>query len=84
MLSLITILNLLFGAFIIYQLGELFIKKNIEPFMSIMPIQYPYEFQPFFTKTKIVNKPTNTYYRNAKFNIDIEGHSMESEMKTNY
>ena len=84
MLSLITILNIFFCLFIFYQLGELLIKKNSESFMTIMPVQYKYETQPFFTKTKNVNKPTNTYYRNAKFNIDIEGHSMESETKTNY
>jgi hypothetical protein len=80
MLSLITIINFWFGIFLIYQIMEVFNSNCVEEFQMIMPIQYPYMFQPFFTNTVI----KNTYYRNAKFNIDIDGLSMESTTKTNY
>jgi hypothetical protein len=77
MLSLITVL---FGIFLIYQIIDYLKPKYVEGYQMIMPIKYTFMTQPFFTNT--VKK--NTYYRNAKFNIDIDGLSMESTTKTNY
>jgi hypothetical protein len=77
MLSLITVL---FGIFLIYQIMEHLNSTRVEDFQMLMPIQYPYMDQPFFTNTVV----KNTYYRNAKFHIDIDGLSMKSKMKMNF
>ena len=84
MLSLITIINVLFGTFLIYQTTQYLKVKHVENYQMIMPIKYPFMTQPFFTNTVIKNKPTNTYYRNAKFHIDIDGLSTESKMEMNF
>jgi hypothetical protein len=77
MLSLITVL---FGIFLIYQIMDYSKFKYVEDFQMLMPIKYPYMDQPFFTNTVV----KNTYYRNAKFHIDIDGLSMKSKMKMNF
>ena len=77
MLSLITIL---FVIFLIYQTIDYLKPKHVEYFQMLMPITYTYMDQPFFTNTVI----KNTYYRNAKFNIDIDGLSTESKTKMNF
>jgi hypothetical protein len=80
MLSLITIINLLFGIFLIYQIMEYLKSKHVEDFQMLMPIQFPYMDQPFFTNTVV----KNTYYRHAKYHIDIDGHSMKSKLKIHF
>jgi hypothetical protein len=84
MLSLITIICLFFSILIIYQILEVFFKKKIkEGILSIQPLQLPYASQIGATNFDPKTKPVNTYYRNAKFNIDIQGHSLHSELKVN-
>ena len=84
MLSLITIISLLFSILLIYQIGEVFFKKKIkEGILSIQPLQLPYVSQIGATNFDPKTKPVNTYYRNAKFNIDIQGHSLHSTLKVN-
>ncbi len=84
MLSLITIISLLFSILLIYQIGEVFFKKKIkEGILSIQPLQLPYASQIGATNFDPKTKPVNTYYRNAKFNIDIQGHSLHSTLKVN-
>jgi hypothetical protein len=84
MLSLITIISLLFSILLIYQIGEVFLKKKIkEGILSIQPLQLPYIAQPGATNFVPKTQPVNTYYRNAKFNIDIQGHSLHSTLKVN-
>jgi hypothetical protein len=89
MLSMITIICLFFSILLIYQIGEVFLTKNLkkrrfkEYFQSVLPLQMPYASQPGATNFAPKTKPVNTYYRNAKFNIDIQGHSVESELKVN-
>lgn len=80
MLTLITIINFLFGIFLIYQIIDNFNPKYVEDFQMLMPIKYPFMSQPFFTNTVV----KNTYYRDAKFHIDIDGLSMKSKMKMNF
>ena len=77
MLSIITVL---FGIFLMYQIMEHLKPNRLEDFQMLMPIQFTYMDQPGFTNTVV----KNTYYRNAKFNIDIDGLSMESKTKMNY
>jgi hypothetical protein len=85
MLSLITIICLFFSILIIYQIVEVFFTKRRfkESFLSVQPLNLPYIAQPGATNFAPKTKPVNTYYRNAKFNIDIQGHSVESELKVN-
>jgi len=80
MLTLITIINFLFGIFLIYQIIYHLKPKYVEDFQMVMPIKYTYMTQPFFTNTVV----KNTYYRNAKYNIDIDGLSVESKLKTKF
>jgi hypothetical protein len=80
-MSIITMINFLFGIFLIYQIMDYLKPTHVETFQMLMPIKYTYADQPLFTKTVKINKPTNTYYRNAKFHIDIDSLSMESKMK---
>jgi hypothetical protein len=84
MLTLITIINFLFGIFLIYQIIDNFNPKYVEDFQMLMPIKYPFMSQPFFTNTVIKNTPVNTYYRNAKFHIDIYSLSVESKLETKF
>ena len=81
MLSLITVL---FGAFLIYQIIDYLKQKHVENFQMLMPIKYPFMSQPFFTNTVKKNTPVNTYYRNAKFHIDIDSLSVESKLETKF
>jgi hypothetical protein len=61
-----------------------FTKRRFkESFLSVQPLNLPYIAQPGATNFAPKTKPVNTYYRNAKFNIDIQGHSVESELKVN-
>ena len=80
MLSLITIINFWFGIFLSYQIITHLTSNHVEDFQMLMPIQFPYMFQPFFTNTVV----KNTYYRNAKYHIDIDGLSMKSKTKMNF
>ena len=84
MLTLITIFNILFGIFLIYQIIDHFKPKYVEDFQMVMPIKYTYATKPFFTNTVEKNTPVNTYYRDAKYNIDIDGLSVESTLKTKF
>ena len=77
MLSIITVL---FGIFLMYQIMEYLKSTHVENFQMLMPIQYPYMDQPFFTNTVV----KNTYYRNAKFHIDVDGLSMKSKLKIKF
>ena len=84
MLSLITMICLFFSILIICQILEIFFKKKIkEGILSIQPLQLPYASQIGATNFDPKTKPVNTYYRNAKFNIDIQGHSLHSTLKVN-
>jgi hypothetical protein len=80
MLSLITIINFWFGIFLIYQIMFHLKSNRKEDFQMLMPIQFPYMDQPFFTNTVV----KNTYYRNAKYHSDIDGLSMKSKIKMNF
>jgi len=80
MLTLLTIINFLFGIFLIYQIIDYLKPKYVEGYQMVMPIKFTYEDQPFFTKTT----KKNTYYRNAKYHIDIDGLSVESKMKMKF
>lgn len=84
MLTLLTIINLLFGIFLIYQIIDHFKPNYVEDFQMLMPIKYTYADQPLFTNTVEKNTPVNTYYRNAKFHIDIDSLSVESKLETKF
>jgi hypothetical protein len=85
MLSLITIISFFFSILLIYQISEVFFMKRSfkEGILSIQPLQLPYASQIGATNFDPKTKPVNTYYRNAKFNIDIQGHSLHSTLKVN-
>ena len=84
MLSMITIICLFFSILLIYKIIHIFSERRFkEHFQSVLPLQLPYASQPGATNFAPKTKPVNTYYRNAKFNIDIQGHSVESELKVN-
>lgn len=85
MLSFITIISLFFSILLIYQIGEVFFMKRRfkEYFQAVLPLQLPYASQAGATNFDPKTKPVNTYYRNAKFNIDIQGHSLHSTLKVN-
>jgi hypothetical protein len=77
-------INFVFGIFLIYQIIyniRNYLKPTyVENYQAILPIQYPFMSQLFFTNTVV----KNTYYRDAKFTIDIDGLSQESTSKIEY
>jgi hypothetical protein len=81
MLSFITVL---FGIFLIYLIIDHLKPKYVEGYQMVMPIKFTYAGEPYFTHKVEINKPVNTYYRDAKFNIDIDGLSMEPKMTMNF
>ena len=84
MLSLITIISFFFSILLIYQIIHHFSERRFkEYFQAVLPLQLPYASQAGATNFDPKTKPVNTYYRNAKFNIDIQGHSLHSTLKVN-
>ena len=79
-MSIVTTINILFGIFLICQIIDCLTPKHVEDFQMLMPITYTYMTQPMFTNTVV----KNTYYRDAKYHVDIDGLSVESKMKTNF